>query len=58
MQEAACPHRIALKKVRNRYLQSFAKRRMLLGDHYEIGSSQHFCTAASPSVGQVSLTET
>jgi hypothetical protein len=33
MQEAACPHRIALKKVRNRYLQSFAKRRMLLGNH-------------------------
>ena len=30
MQEAACPHRIALKKVRNRYLQSFAKRRILL----------------------------
>ena len=33
MQEAACPRGIALKKVRNRYLQSFAKRRMLLGNH-------------------------
>jgi hypothetical protein len=33
MQEAACPHRIGLKKARKRYLQSFAKRRILLGNH-------------------------
>ena len=33
MQEAACLHRMGLKKARNRYLQYFAKRRMLLGNH-------------------------
>src|SRR5215208_3538050 len=33
IQEAALPHRIGLKKARNRYLWSFAKRRILFRKH-------------------------
>ena len=33
IQDAACPHRIGLKQTRNCHLRSFAKHRILPGNH-------------------------